>query len=573
MEKMLNWWKTDKRYILALKIVLMGLLPLVACLLYCARQGYGIGDVYLPGSEWNDELFYFKQVEAIVNYGFPQGYFGFNESHALKLSFAAWSPVLVFPWVIWGLLFGWNLLTPIWCNIFLLTLAMVIFVWLVRPTWKQLGILTLLFLLYTPFVRYMLSGMPEIICFSMLIVFYSITISYLRKNTGGKLALLFVLAGLMTLMRPYLLLFLVLPAVLCVVKYKWKGLFGSAAIVGVVLGIYALIKHYLGAEYFAPLFFTDWVTAFFEQGLFGGLRYFCSKLYWNGLAFLQHMKGGLLAGLASGAFFWGYLAVAAVLILQSVIDFRNMRKCGVIGKLRFCRKSAVSEEQKDRTQEMQRSAEDNDCLALFIVELHLAFSFVGMLFALLLMYKLTEGSKHLLTFMAVGVFIISLMKTKFYKKPAFIGLVFAYFYIFMALDPYDYQVPFAEDARVAQVEYWQEIYAENLQMTDEDVPNYENAIIWVFSDSVEAANVASGSTNQTEGKAQSINTKWQLLYGLPEGFGISCCMPDFVMEHLEELQCRYLGTVAGGEIDERCAETGWTEIARDEDLVVYENVK
>ena len=541
MEKFLNYWKTDKRYMLALKIVLMGLLPLAAGLLYCARQGYGIGDVYLPGSEWNDELFYFKQVEAIVNYGFPQGYFGFNESHALKLSFAAWSPVLVWPWVLWGLIFGWNLMTPIWCNIFLLTLAMVIFVWLVRPTWKQLGILTLLFLLYTPFVRYMLSGMPEIICFSMLIVFYSIAISYLRKNSGGKLALLFVLAGLMTLMRPYLLLFLVLPAVLWVMKSKWKGLIGSGVVVGVVLAVYAMIKHYLGAEYFAPLFFTDWITAFFEQGLFGGLRYFCSKLYWNGLDFIRHMKGGLLAGLASGAFFWGYLAVAAVLLLQSVIDFRTLRK-----------------------------EKNKDLLAMFIVELHLAFSFVGMLFALLLMYKLTEGSKHLLTFMAVGVFVISLMKTKFYKKPAFIGLVFAYFYIFMALDPYDYQVPFAETDRVAQVEQWQEIYAGNLEMTDEDVPNYENAIIWVFSDTV---NAESDDAADTDGVPKVINTKWQLFYGLPKGFGISCCMPEFVMEHLDDLQCRYLGTVAGGEIDARCAETGWAEIARDEDFVVYENVK
>lgn len=565
---------------LALKIVLMGLLPLAACLLYCARQGYGIGDVYLPGSEWNDELYYFKQVEAIVNYGFPQGYFGFNESHALKLSFAAWSPVLVCPWVLWGLIFGWNLMTPIWCNIFLLTLAMVIFVWLVRPTWKQLGILTLLFLLYTPFVRYMLSGMPEIICFSMLIVFYSIAISYLRQNTGGKLALLFVLAGLMTLMRPYLLLFLVLPAALWVMKAKWKGLIGSTVIVGVVLAVYALIKHYLGAEYFAPLFFTDWITAFFERGLIGGLQYFCSKLYWNGLDFIRHMKGGLLAGLASGAFFWGYLAVAAVLILQSVIDFRALRKNGVIGKLCFRRKGTALETEKRNavngqadveesiTKELQ--TEQKDRLAMFIVELHLAFSFVGMLFALLLMYKLTEGSKHLLTFMAVGVFVISLMKTRFYKKPAFIGLVFAYFYIFMALDPYDYQVPFAEDSRVAQVEQWQEVYAENLEMTDEEVPNYENAIIWVFSDTV---NAESDDAADTDGMPKVINTKWQLFYGLPKGFGISCCMPEFVMEHLDELQCRYLGTVAEGEIDARCAETGWAEIARDEDFVVYENVK
>jgi hypothetical protein len=73
----------------------MGLLPLLCCVIHCAYQGYTIGDVYLPSSEWNDELFYFKQVEAMLSHGYPYGYFGFNESHALKLSFAAWSPVLV----------------------------------------------------------------------------------------------------------------------------------------------------------------------------------------------------------------------------------------------------------------------------------------------------------------------------------------------------------------------------------------------------------------------------------------------------------------------------------------------
>lgn len=98
-----------------------------------------IGQVYLPSSEWNDELFYFKQVEGIVNYGFPLGYFGFNESHALQLSFAAWSPVLVFPWILWGLVFGWNLLSPVICNIVLMTVTIFVFVWLVKPTWKQLG--------------------------------------------------------------------------------------------------------------------------------------------------------------------------------------------------------------------------------------------------------------------------------------------------------------------------------------------------------------------------------------------------------------------------------------------------
>ena len=93
-ERFVDWWKQDKRYMTLLKAVLMALLPLLCCLVRTAAEGRSIGQVYLPSSEWNDELFYFKQVEGIVNYGFPRGYFGFNESHALQLSFAAWSPVL-----------------------------------------------------------------------------------------------------------------------------------------------------------------------------------------------------------------------------------------------------------------------------------------------------------------------------------------------------------------------------------------------------------------------------------------------------------------------------------------------
>lgn len=527
MDKFINWWKEEKRYLLLLKTLLAALLPIVGCLLYCAMQGKSIAEVYLPGSEWNDELFYFKQVEAMVEYGYPQGYFGFNESHALKLSFAAWSPVLVFPWVLWGLAFGWNMLSPVICNIVLLTIAFAVFVWLVKPTWKQISILILLFFLYTPFVRYMLSGMPEIICFSMLIVFYGVALNYLQKETYGKIAWMLVISGLLTLMRPYMLLFMLLPMVFWIKKNKWQGIIGSVAVAGVTGVAYVLIKHYLGAEYFAPLFFTDWVTAFFEQGILGGIRYFFSKLYWNGLGFLQHINGGIKAGLASGAFFSGYLIIMAVLLWQSIADFRSWR----------------------------RNKKQEDLRNILIVEAHLAFSFVAMLFALLLMYKLTEGSKHLLTFMAAGVFIISLMRTRFYKKAVLVGAVFAYFYSYMAVDPYDYQVPFVEAQRQEQVQEWKAVFAENMVLQEENVPGYDNAIIWVFSDTV---------------GDKSVNTKWQLLYGLPNGFGISCCMPDYITGNFENLQNRYIATVSGGGIDTMCKDAGFKEIGRDNDMVVYE---
>ena len=66
MKGLCEWWKKDKRYVRLLQAVLMALLPVVCCLVYCGANGQSIGKVYLPASEWNDELFYFKQVEGIA---------------------------------------------------------------------------------------------------------------------------------------------------------------------------------------------------------------------------------------------------------------------------------------------------------------------------------------------------------------------------------------------------------------------------------------------------------------------------------------------------------------------------
>lgn len=534
MKKLSSWWKQDKRNITLLKALLLAALPVLCCLVRCVSEGRTIGEVWLPACEWNDELFYYKQVEGIIHYGYPQGYFGFNESHALKLSFAAWSPVLVFPWILWGFLFGWNLLSPVICNIVLLTITCFLFVWLVRPTWKQLGILTLLFCLYTPFTRYMLSGMPEIICFSMLILFYALAINYLNRVRGYKLVLLFIMASVMTLMRPYLLLFMLLPAYLWIRKARWKGALGSGLIIVVTLGAYAGIKHYLGAEYFAPLFFTDWVTAFFERGLFGGLRFFFGKLYYMGKSFLGHTNQGLRTGLASGAYFAGYLVMLCILLGQSIADWRSVKRLKNAG-------------------EAGRAAELTKKL---IVQVHLAFSFIAMLFALLLMYKLTEGSKHLLTFMAAGIFVVAMMQTRFYKKTVLLGVTFLFLYTYRAVDPYDYGIPYIQEEASEAYAYWEGVLEEKLELdTENGVPNFENSVIWVFNDQL------------PDGTKE--NVAWQYLYALPEGFGISCCMPDYIHEKFETLQSRYIATLSGGEIDEMCRDAGCSEIGRRGTLVIY----
>ena len=221
-----TWWRRERGT--CLRAAVLACLPVIACLVCCAARGQGIGQVYLPSSERNDELIYYKQVEAILEYGYPRGYFGFNESHALKLSFAAWSPALMLPWVLWGLLFGWNLLSPVLCNLFLLAGAMLLYGMLAKPDWKQTGIISLLFFLYMPFSWYMLCGMPEIGCMSLAIVFYGAAAGWLRRRRGGLLAVMFALAGLLTLMRPYFLLFLLLPAYFWIFRDAAGGSRGMA---------------------------------------------------------------------------------------------------------------------------------------------------------------------------------------------------------------------------------------------------------------------------------------------------------------------------------------------------------
>lgn len=562
MERFLDWWKKEDRRATLLKALLLALVPVLCCVAYCAAQGRWIWEVYLPSSQWNDELFYYKQVEGILSHGYPQGYFGFNESHALKLSFAAWSPVLVFPWVIWGLLFGWNLASPVLCNIFLLCLACFLYVWLVRPSWRQLGMVALLFGLYNNFARYMLSGMPEAICFAMVILFYGAAVNYLRRRKDYKLVALFAMSCTMTLMRPYLILFLLLPCWLWIWgsrRGRWLRVLGSAAILGATLGLYGAINHYLGAEYITPLFYTDWIQAFFRQGVLGGLRFTFEKLLTKGSEYMDYAKQGLRTVNTTGAVYAGYLLCLFALAVQCAGDWAAYRSSGK-GLDRSSGKGLDRHPGEDLDRHPGAGDSPQGAAAGWAVaRAHLAFCFLTMLPALLLMYKTIEGSRHLLTFMAALIFLIPLAEKGAWRRTACVaaclGAAFAYLYIYRAADPYDYQVAYMQEERRASLEEWERVFDESLVLDREDVPNYRNVVIWVQNDVIEDV---------------PVYTAWQLLYMLPEGFGINCCTREYVLEHVGSLRSRYLCGPVGGEIERLCEENGYRQLYTDGEMALYE---
>ena len=496
-----------KQHIRFYKAALMALLPLCVCVITCAVQGYAIWDAYIPASEWNDELFYYKQVEGMVKYGYPYGYFGFNESHAEVLSFAAWSPVLVWPWLIWGFLFGWNLMSPIYCNIVVMMIAVFLFVWLVKPNWKQMVRIAVLFAVFPLFTRYMLSSMPECTCFGMLIVFFGYAYTYMQEEKKSSLIGMFVIASLLTLMRPYMIVFLLLPMLLLTIKRKWIGAGISVGAAGATGIVYILIKKFLSAEYFTPLFDTTWITTYLREGIAEGWSYMWNKLYYTGWDFAGKCVQGIKEGLATGSFFVGFILIMVIVAAYAV--YKLIRKEFKTGLLYG----------------------------------HLAFCFFAMWMALLLMYKMQEGSKHLLTFIAAGLFAMAMMEVKWNLQVIVTGITFVYLYFVMAVDPYDYQNRFRSEELVAEMERTTADFHEKLSLDLEEVPSYDNDVIWVVYD----FDAETGEQSMVD---------YQILYGIPAGFGINCCYQDYIIENFDSLQCKYIFTLAGGEIDEICKEHG-----------------
>ena len=130
-----------------------------------------------------------------------------------------------------------------------------------------------------------------------------------------------------------------------------------------------------------------------------------------------------------------------------------------------------------------------------------------------------------------------------------------FFFVFMAKDPLVYEIPYFDQGRQENLTYWEQVYKEYLEVSKDSVPGYENTIIWVLNDDTDEA-------------ADQV-VKWQYLYSLPEGFGISCCQKEYLVENFSQLKSRYMLTLSGGELDQMCMEAGYEELGRREDTVLY----
>lgn len=502
-----------------IQAALFGIFPLLCAFAYCMKDGHVPADVFLPASYWNDELMYFKQVEAVVNYGLPQGWFGFNEAHGSVYPFAAWSPVILLPWVIWGKLFGWSLTAPVYASIVFNMTALCGFALLVKPTVKQSAFVLGLLGVFTPYARYMLSGMPEALCMSLGIWFVGLSISYIRKERVWKIAALTAMIIFLTMSRPYLGLLFLVPLWFAAKRWRIWGILGMAVVMGGTAAGYVWVTGACSSPYIEPIVETGWLQIFQSDGLLAGIRYIFSALFDRfSYLFEYYLKHAVKYGLFSGALYAMTGLLALVLALRGIWAFRKKKE----EELRWL------------------------CLFQFIAT-------AGMILALFLFYKMGEGSKHLMIFIVSGLLITAMLEERRMLLKLFAGALCLYFFVVKAAAPYDWQVPYDDGALGQEAQALREqVKAEMVLKDSEDL--YDNTVIWLASDFV---------------GDESIAAAWGLLYMIPEGYGINFCTWQYVTEHLAELRSRYIAVLPGGGIDKALEGQNMPVVAETEHMKVY----
>ncbi len=231
--------------------------PIVSCLLLMLIQGVNPAQFSIVTTYWNDEPMYYKQVEGMVHYGIPQGYFGYNEEHSIYGNFGGWTPVNLLPFYLVGKIFGWNHATPVIFNLILWMSVMALVAFYLKPSLKQQLMISMGYIAYTSAGRYILSTTPEAFITVSVVLFVLSFIMFLRNNKTKWLIICDVMMIWLTLLRGFYGIFGLLLMVGLYVNNGKKHIRRQVGI-QVILMLIALIGFILMAKYLeAPFFGGD----------------------------------------------------------------------------------------------------------------------------------------------------------------------------------------------------------------------------------------------------------------------------------------------------------------------------
>lgn len=495
------------------------LTPLFSAILFCLKDGQSINDIYIPLGGWSDEITYYKQIEGILSHGMPKGFFGYNQSRALYGPLSVWGIIPLIPYIIWGFIFGWNYVSPIYANIFFGILAMTGIYFILRPRKKTMAALSLFWFCNQFLNRYVLSGVIEA-SVMMQLVFVIACGEYLlsdrirsRKNRNFTphrdnvvMILCTALISFMTLARPYFAVLYLIPL--------WKGLQDKKKALVISLPLVALAT----------------IALFFVNN-----HYFCSTYFSNVLS-LEHLGSNGIGGIFSLIF---QSFVEIIKLIWYAIRYKGsgvgwyylLLGTELLVMLITC---------------IYRTLKKRPVPPLYVATL---IGNVLILLSIIILYDLGVGARHILALIVANM-ILLLIEGNGYFGILLSGICLFSLYQTWGADA----LPYRTDAYVEYMTELENDFADVITVTNK--LSYDNVVAMPTADH-SAQNPDSG-----------VCTYYGILFAMPSGVGISLDFEDFY-ENPDNLKAGYILVHRDGQIRHTLEKIGMKCVYEKEELMLY----
>ncbi len=206
----------------------------------------------LPIPQWNDEGAYYELIKTWLATGQPLGYWGFDGGHAIVGTGSAWSPAILLPYAVFGMMFGWNYSSVFFANLLFLVLAQVFFLLLVKPERKYLVRMLLLQGFSVIIILYSTTLMSELLRFSLAVILSGMLYRLYFGRCGKLFRFVVLPLYLLALIQVYIFFVFAVPLYVFGAVKDWKWWKKALLSLGLLLvsggGSYYLL-HLISSNY------------------------------------------------------------------------------------------------------------------------------------------------------------------------------------------------------------------------------------------------------------------------------------------------------------------------------------
>ena len=505
----------DKKLPMGIKIhieaILFACVPLLACMLFAALQGMALWEVSPYASLWNDEVFYYEQVEAIVQYGAPLGFFGYNGSFAEIGTLGAWPAFVLFPYVVLGWIFGISPFHMMVFNIIFMMLAFGVFYYLAKPEKWQCIAIALLFFTFPASMRYLMSGMVEALFNAAIVVLIGFLIYYQKGKYGRiSLAIAYFIVFYFAVCRPWFLIFIFIPAFYHFKLHKLESIVASLVTMGAFGGAYVFYAMPRCAAYLYDTINLQIFKTLLESGVFAFLKEVIKTTINDGI--------GLVGFLLSFNTFYAASIISFLLLLGLIVVAVILRK------------------KEEKTWKDEKII--TGIMAILVC--------ICIVWALVLFYTEEQVSRHIMSLIiALQMLLVMYFVPK--KNALIVGLVLVSGLIGWQYrgDGYTFVLPREGGAGSIMREE-----AEALQTafeSEDGVSPWENTVLYVYP---------------------NVNTNY--CYYLPDGVGVNLCVEPYINEVYTTTEAKYILTNYSDGTYAMYTEWGWEVVAQGQQFVLYQ---